>query len=263
MNATRHHLPPAKLLWTGGWDSTFQLLRLAYVEGRRVEPCYLIDESRGSTGVELLAMKNIRLGLRRHDARAATRVGPTRFFSVMDMAEEATTRRAYENVLQSRFIGLQYLWLARFCRQQGIAGLQLCIHREDKAAAVVAPLVVPVAEKPEVFRVATRHAGSDEHTLFGRFEFPLLTMSKLDMQARAEAGGFLDLMYMTWFCHHPVRGKPCGCCNPCRYTVEEGLGWRLPLSRRIGGRIRRTVTIPAKRVVKRMLTGGRGHESAA
>ena len=27
----------------------------------------------------------------------------------------------------------------------------------------------------------------------------------------------------TWFCHNPIRGKPCGYCNSCMYTIEEGL----------------------------------------
>ena len=32
-----------------------------------------------------------------------------------------------------------------------------------------------------------------------------------------------DIMNLTWFCHTPIDGKPCGKCNPCRYTIEEGL----------------------------------------
>lgn len=45
----------------------------------------------------------------------------------------------------------------------------------------------------------------------------------------AEKHGFDDIMEETWFCHTPTKdGKPCGMCNPCKYTREEGLGRRGP-----------------------------------
>ena len=37
------------ILWTGGWDSTFQLLSLLLLHGRKVTPYYLIDAERLST----------------------------------------------------------------------------------------------------------------------------------------------------------------------------------------------------------------------
>lgn len=57
MKETIHDVEPIKMLWTGGWDSTFQLLQLLFVQKRRVAPFYLIDEPRQSTGMELLAME--------------------------------------------------------------------------------------------------------------------------------------------------------------------------------------------------------------
>ena len=46
-------------------------------------------------------------------------------------------------------------------------------------------------------------------------------------------GDFEDVMKLTWFCHRPRRGQPCGTCNPCIYTIEEGLGERVPMSGRL------------------------------
>lgn len=61
------HLEPIKILWTGGWDSTFQLLRLLFLDKQPVEPYYLIDEERPSTGIELLTMKRIRQSINEMD----------------------------------------------------------------------------------------------------------------------------------------------------------------------------------------------------
>ena len=58
------HLEPIKILWTGGWDSTFQLLRLLFLDKQPVEPYYLIDEERPSTGIELLALRSSMAGLK-------------------------------------------------------------------------------------------------------------------------------------------------------------------------------------------------------
>jgi len=48
------------LLWTGGWDSTFRLLYLVFVEKRRVQPYYIVDTERRSTLNELKTMHLIR-----------------------------------------------------------------------------------------------------------------------------------------------------------------------------------------------------------
>ena len=61
----------------------------------------------------------------------------------------------------------------------------------------------------------------------------LFDMTKRHMQAEARLSGFDDLMNLTWFCHRPRKGAPCGTCNPCIYTIEEGLGERVPLAGRV------------------------------
>jgi hypothetical protein len=53
------------------------------------------------------------------------------------------------------------------------------------------------------------------------------------MHEIARQHGFADVMALTWFCHSPRNDKPCGVCNPCEYTIEEGLGWRVPWSSKI------------------------------
>ena len=59
--------------------------------------------------------------------------------------------------------------------------------------------------------------------LFGNQHFPLADYTKLQMKAEYSAMGLSDVIDKTWFCFTPIDGKPCGCCNPCKYTIEEGM----------------------------------------
>jgi hypothetical protein len=43
------------------------------------------------------------------------------------------------------------------------------------------------------------------------------------IERRARAEGWDAIMDMTWFCDAPARGRPCGICARCVYTIEEGL----------------------------------------
>jgi hypothetical protein len=73
---------------------------------------------------------------------------------------------------------------------------------------------------------------------FRRFAFPFLGKTKNEMAEIAQLHGFANLMEKTWFCHHPDRkGRPCGLCNPCVYTIQEGLARRVPTTSRLRGTI--------------------------
>lgn len=66
--------------------------------------------------------------------------------------------------------------------------------------------------------------------LFRSFSFPLLDWTKVEMREYAAKHDFEYLMQLTWFCHAPRGGEPCG---PCGYTIEEGLSHRVPRKRRL------------------------------
>jgi hypothetical protein len=236
------------MLWTGGWDSTFQLLQMSIVHGARVAPLYLIDEDRRSTGAELLTMKRIKSRLRERFPDAWRQLEPTRYAAVSDVAPDAAITAAFEALRKTHSIGIQYDWLARFCASTPMPGLQLCIHKDDRAHAVVSERVEPVEDGSHGrYRMQDRFSGTAHHRVFGQFTFPVLELTKQDMATQARAQGFEELMGMTWFCHDPRKGLvACGVCGPCRYTIEEGLGWRVPQARRLLGRF----TGPMRRVAR-------------
>ncbi|KAB8314747.1 hypothetical protein SD81_035865 [Tolypothrix campylonemoides VB511288] len=251
---------PVPLLWTGGWDSTFQLLRLLFAQGREVAPFYLMDERRASTAIELATMDRIRDAIAHRDPDAGRRLLPTRTCAVSSLRPDAAIARAFDDAVRASFMGDQYGWLAAFCRQHGLSDMQLCIHRDDKAHAALEPYVTGRVERDGVrtYRVDPRYAALPQHTVFAAFAFPLFDLGKVDMAERAAANGWTELMRMTWFCHRPRRnGQPCGRCNPCLYTIDEGLGWRLPASSRAASVVERALLRPLKRAAKAALRRGR------
>lgn len=255
--------PPVPLLWTGGWDSTFQLLRLLLLEDRAVQPYYLEDETRPSTGMELATMVRLRETLAHRFAHTVEALRPTRYCRVAELPDDPAIEQAYAAVLAQSFMGNQYAWLARFCRAQRVQGLQLCIHRDDKAHVALERFVIEDPAGSGVWRCDPAHADTPQAILFGAFRFPLFEWSKLEMARVADHHGWTDLMAMTWFCHRPTKDhQPCGCCNPCLYTIEEGLGWRIPRRRRAVSAIYRTFVLPVRPMAKALLQQFNGRASA-
>jgi hypothetical protein len=245
------------VLWTGGWDSTFRLLQLALVRGRAVQPHYVVDTGRPSTLHELRAIQAIRDGLAELSPEAAHRVAPTHIVSIHDIAPDASVSARYARLRQRAPLGAQYDWLARFVRQYGVRGLELCIHVDDKAEAFVRSHV----ERRETrdgdgwWALGPSASADPDLALFADYRFPLLCTSKVEMRELARAQGLLPLMLRTWFCHSPAGDAPCGRCNPCICTVEEGMAERLPaaaIRRYRANRVRRRVADTARRLLRRV-----------
>jgi hypothetical protein len=254
MTDNRAQAEPVKILWTGGWDSTFQLLQLLLTRRNRATPYYLIDEERRSTGLELLTMKRIKAKVFERFPETRQLLDATQFFSVSDVSPNPDITRSYERVRHSSSIGSQYDWLARFCEEHGISDLQLCIHKDDRAHAVISKMVTKVGRDAEkATQMDLRSSGKDEYALFRYFSFPILGLTKPEMADIARATGFDDIMRITWFCHNPRNGKPCGVCNPCLYTIEEGLAWRIPLTRRFLSVVFRLLIRPSRRIAEHVL----------
>ncbi len=227
--------PATRLLWTGGWDSTFRLLQLLLVEGREVQPFYVLDhlQYRPAVPAEQRAMRNIRELLAKRSPEAASRLQATIECRLDDVAPNARISDSFERSLKFGFIGGQYEWLARFCAQHDIEDMELSIHRDDKARELLADLVDASRS-----RLDPRREGDGRYELFKTFRFPLFDKTKEQMRTEARNAGFEELMELTWFCHRPIRGEPCGVCNPCIYTIQEGLGDRVPARGRWRYRLR-------------------------
>ena len=226
--------PPIRLLWTAGWDSTFRLLDALLVHGKSVQPYYLIDPGRPSTRHELRAMEQIAAAVTERYPQARGRMLPAAVSSVADLRPDAEITARFERLRARSHLGGQYDWLARFATQHGLADLELAIHRDDRAAEFLQAHVVREDGSGDPYYRLRDDPPDTDLRIFERFRFPVFDKTKRDMQRAARERGFAALMELTWFCHIPAAdGTPCGRCNPCRYTMDEGLARRIPLKTRL------------------------------
>lgn len=202
-----------RLLWTGGWDSSFRTLDLTLNHRETVQPYYVVDQSRPGHTFELRAIAAITAEIRKRSGEVLPLLAREKdsLSADAEITETIIALRGIDNV------GLQYGFLARLAKEIG-EPLELSIHKDDKAHAILdGKLIDGIAFDP----------------VFRHFRFPLFELTKLEMREIARQSGFLDLLMLSWFCHKPIRGKPCGVCSPCNYTREEGMGYRIPLEGRL------------------------------
>lgn len=199
-------------------------------------------------------MQRIRDMIQEKDKSAAAFIKPTRFFSASEVPHHPEIHRAFLYIKNRINIGIQNEWFANFCEDQGIREMQLGIHQDDNAAAVVTWMLAnPRFVNNTVADCGDKWDYASVHQVFKYFDFPILALTKINMAAIAEENGWTDIMNTTWFCHTPSKGQPCGRCNPCRYAIGEGMGWRIPVHRRIVGNIYIATIKPAKMVFKKLV----------
>ncbi len=249
---------PVRLLWTGGWDSTFRLLQLVQTTTVVIEPVYVIDTGRRSTLREIEAMGRIKRMIVSRYAGAEKRILPHRFCSIHDIAEDQTIIESWWRIKGRCHIGTQYDWLARLAKQEELYGIELCLQaraHDDEPGRVWSPRKSNTLLRRDDlvgnYRVIDA-VMSDRYTLFQCFRFPLLDITKLEMSDHMLSQGCLDIMMETVFCFAPINGAPCGRCNPCQIVIKEGLGGRMPRATMRRHYLLRLRTAP-KRIAKRIL----------
>lgn len=246
------------LLWTGGWDSTFQLLQLLLIHRRRVTPFYLIDAERRSTGVEIQTMKRIKDHILKEYPHTHELFKPTQYFAVSDISPDSQITEAHQAILKEKHIGSQYDWLARFCKENKVSDIQLCAEKSsnpDKERFSIDKILEESHDGCEtIFRIDQILKNTNENVLFRYFTFPLNNLTKIDMFEIVKKHGWQEIMNMTWFCHNPTCDiKPCGKCTPCLQVIKEGFGWRIPLKSRIVSFFYKYFILPLKSLLKSIL----------
>lgn len=249
---TTANVAPIRLLWTGGWDSTFQLLVHVLVERRAVEPIYLVDSRRRSRAAEVRAMERIRDGIAELDAEAGARLRPTRYAPIESIRPDAAVTAAHARLVRTHRIGSQYDWLARFCAEQELDDVVMGFEDGRHGAHGVLRDAVGEGDSPlgRVHRVRRDALDADVGIVFGRYVFPLFERTKRDMALEVDRRGWRGLMVETWFCHRPIGDEPCARCHPCIQTIRAGLGWRIPARRRAIGVLQRATVDAGRRIAR-------------
>lgn len=220
--------PTRHVLWTGGFDSTFRVCQILAESSDLVQPYYLVDETRKSIGEEIHTMNRIRRDLEKHPQVDSSRLLPTHYASARGRPVPDGLHEAWEVIYQEMDIGKQYPWISGYAQALG-EPLELGIQGGGRVEKILRPYlkngVVKASGKSEFENALIK--------LFAPFRLPIIHLSKNDMFRISDERGFRAIMERTWFCHSPRRGRPCGRCAPCKYAIEQDMGWRIPFFRRI------------------------------
>ena len=236
------------ILWTGGFDSTFRVCQLSLLN-IEIQPFY-IREKRKSEPNELKAITDITDYIRSNKVSKCNLL-PLYIINHTDIIPDKQISDSF-NVLHKEFgIGTQYDLLARFARQNDLI-LEVGFEsdptgRVDACFAkygVIKEAALPVSGGGiiEYCEVDLNESSEDFTNVFGHFQFglPLFKMTKLQTIKAYEVIGFQKVIPMTWFCAHPLNGKPCGLCSPCEAAMKASLGFRLPFRARMRYKIFKT-----------------------
>jgi hypothetical protein len=218
-----------KVLWTGGWDSTFRVLYLVLVEKCPVQTYYIIDPFRWSLVHEFVAMNDIKRLLKQRYPDLSALLLPTLYFDKTDVGENAHLSACYEGLKER--LGGQYEWLSIWADQFGLSEIELVIERSDSVVGCRSVISNYLSKDENGNRVIdAKFKDTPVYDLFHYFVFAITDIYKVEMQKIAEKHDFLDILDLSWFCHRPTYfSKPCGTCNPCKNTYVKGLGYRLGL----------------------------------
>lgn len=210
-----------EILWTGGFDSSFRIAQLS------VHPCviqpYYIMGRRKSAQYELNAIETITKIIEKKPGTRCV-IKPLIVIDRFKFQESKEIMEAFAKILKTDYLGNQYKWLAHFMKNH--QGLELCIHIDDKAFNIIKKYgkVFKIFDKDISYYILDKEHSSDLIIqLFGNFHFPLLDFTKKQMQSQFHQLNLNEVAFNTWFCHQPIDGQPCGQCNPCYYTIKEGL----------------------------------------
>ncbi len=224
--SNKNQKPLVNIFWTGGWDSTFRIVSLANKE-IIIQPYYLKD-NRKSELHELTAINFITKELQ---SRSSTRciIREVITMNTSEIENDAEITEAWHSICKKSHIGTQYDWLARFAKNK--KGIELCTEADGNthnAIKTCGKLKKITSDVIGIYYVLDFSESTRElSTLFGNFHFPLLNKSKIDMKRETENSGYIDIMNKTWFCHTPVKDKPCGICVPCKVAIKNGMSYRL------------------------------------
>lgn len=222
------------ILWTSGWDSTFRILQLVLAEKIEVQPIYIIDNDRKSLNQELNAIENITKKLFNQFPESKNYLKPIWFVKKEEIEDNSVIEKAFKEIKSHQKIGSQYEWIANFCHSNNLTNVELCVEKNLEKSSFAYFL------EKNYFELSSSKIETNQHynnilIVFKYFDFPIINLLKTDMLKIAKQNNWLDILYLTWFCHSPKDNIPCGKCNPCKDVIKKGLSYRIPLKNRIKG----------------------------
>ncbi|MCI5162696.1 MAG: hypothetical protein D3917_11905 [Candidatus Electrothrix sp. AX5] len=223
------------ILWTGGWDSTFRILStLLTQDGPNIRPLYLLDTSRASTINELETIHKIKKQIFKKGKYYSDKLKPMLIIDSSDIPEISEIREAYCKIRQTNWLGSQYVQLAELINHFKLTYPEISIEADVKPLQVFLQSNVVTCNDINILPAKTNNGIFKSYCeIFKYFSFPLIFKSKFDMHQESLSFEISEELQMSWFCHTPRRGQPCGLCGPCQDIVKADMAWRLPFLSRL------------------------------
>ena len=99
-----------RILWTGGWDSTYRIIQLSRRGGVTLQPIYVEDKGRGSVAYELKAIEELSSLI---SQRESVTILPLIIVDKDKIPENPEITEAYLLFKKEADMGSQHDWLAR------------------------------------------------------------------------------------------------------------------------------------------------------
>lgn len=160
--------------------------------------------------------------------------------------------KAFKTLRNRYSIGNQYEWftlLANYLGERLEVGVVHQYHGkvEDAIDAEGELTLVENDILPERYCAISKSDNNNNVSLvFGNLLLPLIMLSKKDEERISIENGWIDIMKLSWFCHSPINGEPCGLCGPCEDAMNTGMEWRMPEAAKWRYRHRRICTLIRK-----------------
>lgn len=231
------------VLWTGGLDSTYLVFKLCKLGGMEIQPYYILDEERKSVNKELTAISKITNRILR-SPDFSSKLNDIIIIRKAEIMQDSEITSSWKELHKECVLGSQYDFLARFAKQMGDIKLMVGVlwHDNGRAQKSILGKVELIEENIGTFSVYSvkKNPNGDinSYRLYENILFPVCMrhIEKVDEWEELTSEGYEDIANMTWFCHRPIMGMPCGHCNPCKDALHEGMAFRVPrVGRFLGG----------------------------
>lgn len=228
-----------KILWTGGFDSTYRLIELS-MRDITIQPIYVADPNRNSQKYELKAMDEI-VKLLKEKKKTKAKILPIKIINLSDIPEDKEITDAYLLLKKEVDMGSQHDWLARLAKDY--PGIEMCI---ETALGDHAPIRNSISKYGKLidtkdgFIIDKKNSSKELNLIIGNVKLPIFNKTNLDMIKDIKKWQYEDVLQHIWFCHTPIKGKPCGLCNPCNTKIDSKMEFLLPsLARKRSQRMRK------------------------
>lgn len=211
------------VFWTGGMDSTFNLIQKLLTTSSLIHPHYIVRHE-DSTGNEINTMINIRRAIIKKFPDVRSRFLPTTYTNEDYIPKFEEIDSEIAELRKKVRVHEQYQIMAHYCKANNIDKIDVSYEMQADDSNSDGMSIAQYIGNTEAFK---------------SFVNPLKEVTKKECYYLAKDNNWNDLLDLTSFCRRPRRKKihPCGSCGPCIDVVKEGLGFRLPFSSRTKAKI--------------------------